>query len=65
MQQREVDTDHQIATVVRRVQTALSNSVPEAELDAEVRRCFTEWDDAPVRGFIPIFAERRLLERLR
>jgi len=63
MHGREVDVEHQIAGVVRRVAPVFGPSIPVDEIEAEVRRCFAEWDDAPVRDFVPIFAERRVREK--
>jgi hypothetical protein len=61
MHGREVDVEDQIAGVVRRLG---AEGCDPGEVEAEVRRSFGEWEDAPVREFVPIFAERRVRQRL-
>jgi hypothetical protein len=50
---RAVDTEDQIAGVVKRVTASIDPAIPWDVVDAEVRRCFAQWTDAPVRDFIP------------
>lgn len=57
--------DHKVEGVVRRIRVALGGVVDERVIEAEVRASFAEWGDAPVRDFIPLLAERRVLELLR
>lgn len=63
MRTREVDVEDQIAGVVRRL-VAASAAVDPSDIEVEVRRCFADWADAPVREFVPIFAERIVRQRL-
>lgn len=63
MRTREVDVEDQIAGVVRRL-VAGSAAVDPSEIETEVRRCFADWADAPVREFVPIFVERMVRRRL-
>jgi hypothetical protein len=58
----ETSLDDQVATVVKRLGRTVE--LPPARLEAEVRSCFGDWDDARVREFIPIFVERALRGKL-
>ena len=59
-----VSEEDQIAAVVRRISRSLGNSVTTDLVEGQVRACFRRWADAPVRDFVPIFAERRALAEL-
>ena len=59
-----VSEEDQIAAVVRRISRSLGNSVTTDLVEGQVRACFRRWADAPVRDFVPIFAERCALEEL-
>jgi len=59
-----VSEEDQIAAVVRRISRSLGNSVTTDLVEGQVRACFRRWADAPLRDFIPIFAERCALEEL-
>jgi hypothetical protein len=65
MELGEVDVEHQIEGVVRRVAPVFDGSVAVADIEAEVRRCFAAWADAPVRDFVPVLAERQVRDRIR
>jgi hypothetical protein len=54
--------DDQIATVVKRLGPTVA--LDPDRLEAEVRACFADWDDARVREFVPIFVERTLRGKL-
>lgn len=57
----EVSEQEQIDGVVRRL-TAIG--LPPAYVESEVRERFSEWHDARVRDFVPIFVERAVRERI-
>ena len=59
-----VSEEDQIAAVVRRISRSLGSSVKTDLVEGQVRACFRRWADAPLRDFIPIFAERCALEEL-
>jgi hypothetical protein len=58
----EMSLDDQVAAVLKRLGRVVD--LPVARLEAEVRACFADWDDARVRDFVPIFVERTVRERL-
>jgi hypothetical protein len=59
-----VSEEDQIAAVVRRITQSLGGTVANDLVEGQVRACFRRWADAPVRDFVPIFAERCALEEL-
>jgi len=59
-----VSEQDQIAAVVRRITRLLGGSLEMDLVEGEVRAAFRSWEDASVRDFVPIFAERRALAEL-
>ena len=55
----EVSEQEQIAGVVRRL---TASGLPVAAIESEVRERFSDWHDARVRDFVPIFVERAVRE---
>jgi len=60
-----VDEEARIAGVVGRLTASLGDDVDRQEVEAEVRRCFANWQDARVREFLPVLAEKAARDRLR
>jgi hypothetical protein len=53
-----------IGVAVKHLVRQYGDRVPETELEATIRSCYSTWPDARIRDFIPILAERCARERL-
>ena len=54
-----------VARVVRDVRSQVGADVPESDVEHEVRAALAAFDDARVLTFVPLFAARMAVERLR
>ena len=61
-----IGTDEAIvARVVRAVRGQVGADVPESEVEHEVRAALATFQDARIQAFVPLFATRMAVDRLR
>ena len=63
--ERRLDVETALADVTRRLVGRFSPRLPAPVVEETVRACAARWHDARVTEFVPLFVERRSIERLR